>query len=337
MAGMHEALRALPMPWGRAIRWGARCLAAALLAAALIAGGAAAAAKEDAASAASLAAAHPAAVRPQTAMFHRSAGPDTLMDIARRYGLGFVELQAANPGVDPWFAGEERAIVVPRLHLEPWSDFRDGERSAIVVNLGDMRLYFYPGGGQPAISLPIGIGREGWATPTGKTSVVLKRENPTWIPPASIRAGNPGLPARVPPGPTNPLGSHALNLGWQSYVIHGTNKPDGVGRRVSHGCLRLYPEDIARLFEKVEVGTPVVVVDQPVKLAWIGDALYLEVHPSAQQARDIDLKGSFEPEPLPDLRVKVAHFPGAAAVEIDWPAVERAARERRGVAVRISR
>lgn len=259
------------------------------------------------------------------------------MDIARRYDFGFVELRAANPGIDPWRAGEGREIVLPTLHLEPPVGADAGARRGIVVNLAEMRLYLFRGPGVPAISFPIGIGREGWETPTGTTTIVQKRRNPTWVPPASIRARDPRLPAQVPPGPNNPLGAFALNLGWPSYVIHGTNKPDGVGRRVSHGCLRLYPEDIERLFDLVEVGTPVSIIDQPVKLAWLGDALYLEVHPSQTQAVQVELTGSFLPEPLPDLLASVERARGGRIADIDWPLVAKAAQERRGVAVRISR
>lgn len=273
----------------------------------------------------------------ETFIIHKGAGPDTLMDIARRYDLGFVELRAANPGIDPWHAGEGREIVLPTLHLEPSVGADAGARRSIVVNLAEMRLYLFRGPGVPAMSFPIGIGREGWETPTGTTTIVQKRRNPTWVPPASIRARDPRLPAQVPPGPNNPLGAFALNLGWPSYVIHGTNKPDGVGRRVSHGCLRLYPEDIERLFDLVEVGTPVTIIDQPVKLAWLGDALYLEVHPSQTQAVQVELTGSFLPEPLPDLLASVERALGGRIADIDRPLVAKVAQERRGVAVRISR
>jgi L,D-transpeptidase ErfK/SrfK len=279
----------------------------------------------------------PAAAGPQAVRIHRSSAPDTLMDIARHYGLGFVELRAANPDIDPWRAGEGREIVLPSLHLDPWSDHRSEGRRGIVINLADMRLYFYLGVGVPAVSFPIGIGRDGWETPTGETRIVLKRDKPTWIPPASIRARNPRLPAQDLPGPNNPLGDYALNLAWPRYVIHGTNKPDGVGRRISHGCIRLYPEDIERLFALVEVGTPVTVVDQPVKLARINGQLYLEIHPSQQQALEVELLGSFSSEPLPDLYRMIQHFPGVEGTEIDWSLAMQVARERRGIAVRISR
>lgn len=272
------------------------------------------------------------AAGPSTTLTHRVTGHETLMDIARQYDLGFVELRAANPGVDPWQPGEGREIVIPTMHLAPQAQHR-----GIVVNLAEMRLYVYQGDGAPVVSFPIGIGREGWETPTGITHIVRKRRNPTWVVPASIRAGNPRLPAEVPPGPNNPLGDYALSLAWPGYVIHGTNKPDGIGRHVSHGCMRLYPEDIAKLFGMVSVGTQVNVVDQPVKLAELGGRLYLQVDPSKDQAIEIERTGSFSPEPLPDLKRTIEAFPGSAAFDIDWPLVWQAARERRGIAVPISR
>lgn len=278
-----------------------------------------------------------AAATPATFITHEVRGDETLMDIARSYGLGFVELRAANPGVDPWLPGEGRLIVLPSLHLEPRTEAGTQTPRRIVANLGDMRLYLYRDSEATVLSFPIGIGRHGWKTPIGDTHVVLKRRDPTWVPPASIRARTPHLPVAVPSGPNNPLGNFALNLGWPGYVIHGTNQPDGVGRHVSHGCLRLYPEDIERLFAMVDVGTPVVVVDQPVKLGWIDQALYLEIHPDREQSLEVDLTGGFSPKPLPDLRPLIESFIDTRSIEVDWVLVGQVAEERRGLATRISR
>jgi L,D-transpeptidase ErfK/SrfK len=213
----------------------------------------------------------------------RATAEDTLPDIARRFDLGYEEVVRANPGVDPWLPGEGTQIVLATQFVLP-----DAPREGIVINLASMRLYYFPpreneAATQTVITHPIGIGRVGWSTPEGRTRVTAKTRDPWWYPPASVRKehasnGDP-LPARVPPGVDNPLGAHVLTLGWPSYLIHGTNKPFGVGMRVSHGCIRLYPEDIAELFPDLPVGTPVTVVNQPLLYGWRGDSLYVQAYP----------------------------------------------------------
>jgi len=228
-------------------------------------------------------------------------GEETLLDIARAYDLGYDEILAANPGVDPWTPPPGQRVLLPTAHVLP-----DAPREGIVINLAARRLYYYPPrhGGEPArvVTHPIGIGREGWATPLGRTKVARKHAAPAWTVPASIRRehaakGDP-LPAVVPAGPDNPLGSHALRLGWSSILIHGTNKPAGIGMRVSHGCMQLYPEDIAPLFEAVPVGTPVTVVDQPYRVGRGDAGLLLEAHeatrPVAAAARERAVTGAIE-------------------------------------------
>lgn len=206
---------------------------------------------------------------------------DTFSDIARRFDLGYNELRRANPEVDPWMPGEGTRIIIPAQFILP-----DAPREGIVINTAEMRLFYYPPArdGEPrkVTTHPIGIGREGWKTPLGKTRITTKRENPIWIPPESIRQehaekGDP-LPKVVPAGPENPLGAHAMNFSMPGYLMHGTDKPYGVGLRVSHGCIRLYPEDIAALFAQVAINTPVEIVYQPVKAALHQEQLYLEAH-----------------------------------------------------------
>ena len=207
---------------------------------------------------------------------------DTLLDIARRYGLGYQELVLANPTVDPWLPGEGTLVTLPTEYLLP-----DTPREGIIVNRAEMRLYYYPrsasGRAEKVMTFAVGIGRVEWETPLGVTAVTGKVVDPVWYPPPSIRAehaasGDP-LPRMVPPGPDNPLGQFALQLGLPGYLIHGSNKAYGVGMRVSHGCIRLYPEDIQALFASVPVGTPVRIINQPYKTGWRDGVLYLEVHP----------------------------------------------------------
>jgi L,D-transpeptidase ErfK/SrfK len=186
-------------------------------------------------------------------------------------------------------------------------------------------------------SFPICLGRKDWETPTGETRIVDKRYKPTWVPPASIRAEKPHLPAAIPPGPANTLGDHALDLDWEGYVIHGTNRAAGIGRRISHGCIRLYPDDIAWLFGKVPIGTTVRIVDQPAKLGWVGGDLYLEVHPSQRQADQLERDGRFASEPIPELIWRINRAAGDAAGRLDWAAPRQALEERRGIPLRITR
>lgn len=263
---------------------------------------------------------------------HVVAAGENLLDLARARDLGYVELLAANPGADPWLPGLGRTILLPIAHLPP----AGLAEAPLVVNLGDMRVYWRGSGG--VVSYPVGIGREGWELRPGLTRVAGKRRNPTWVPPPSIRAEKPWLPERVPAGPDNPLGEFSIDLALGLVRIHGTNQPDGVGRRVSHGCFRLYPEDIAALFPEVPVGTPVAIVDEPVKLARLGGELWLEVHPD-QAAADAIEAGAELPDlaELPHLEGMVARAAGGDAVRVDWALVAWAERIRLGVPVRITR
>lgn len=261
---------------------------------------------------------------------YTTTADDTLLDIARRFNLGFVALRAANPGVDPWLPGAGVDLLLPTAHLLP-----DAPQEGLVVNLAEMRLYHFVVPGAEPASHPIGVGREGRSTPLGTTTIGRKAADPAWYPPASIRAEKPELPAMVPPGPENPLGRHALYLGWPAYLIHGTNKPLGIGRRVSSGCLRMYPEDIEQLFNTVPVGTQVTVVDQPIKVAWVGETLYVEVHPSMSQADQLEDDGAFRYETPEGLLDMVRAAAGDAFDRVDLTAVLRAGTERRGYPVAV--
>ena len=206
---------------------------------------------------------------------------DTFAGIARAYGLGYDELVAANPGIDPWLPGEGTVVLLPTQYILP-----DGPREGLVLNVATRRLFYYPPRTVDAparvFTYPIGVGRVGWNTPLGRYSIISKVTDPTWTPPASIRRehaaeGRP-LPAVVSAGPHNPLGRHALRLSLPSYLIHGTNKPAGVGMRVSHGCVRLFPENIEELYGMIALGAAVTIVNQPYLLAWYNGELYLEAH-----------------------------------------------------------
>ncbi|NNG02931.1 MAG: L,D-transpeptidase family protein [Inquilinus sp.] len=260
---------------------------------------------------------------------HRTVHEDTLIALARDFDVGYTELVAANPGVDPWLPAPDTMLVVPGAHVLP-----SAPREGLVINLAEQRLYYYGDGGVE--TFPIGIGREGRDTPLGATRIVGRKEGPEWYPTARARAEDPTLPARVEAGPENPLGSHALYLGWPRYLIHGTNEPYGIGRRVSSGCIRLYPEDIVRLYGMVDEDTPVHVVDEPVKIGWSDGELYLEVHPTLDQALQIEERGRFEQAPAIGIGALVLTLAGENADRIDWLAVQQALTERGGVPVPIT-
>ncbi len=260
------------------------------------------------------------------------AGPDdTLPALARRFNLGYEEIVAANPGVSIESPRGMR-VVLPTRFILP-----NAPRQGIVINLATLRMFYFPpstepGGPQEVITHPIGIGREGWSTPLGKTQIVRKVAGPTWNVPDSIRrehaAQGNRLPGSVPPGPDNPLGTHALYLSWPRYLVHGTNKPGGIGMRVSHGCIQLYPEDIAPLYEQVKVGAPVHVVNQPMLAGWYENMLYLDAHPPLQDDGRNWRKGV---RPL----LKAEAVKGGAGkggrAAVDWDRVSQLVAKPRGI------
>lgn len=206
---------------------------------------------------------------------------DTLSDLARAYGLGYDEIIAANPGVDPWLPGEGSAILLPTQYVLPAV-----ERRGVILNIATKRLFYFPAVAdsevQQVMTYPIGIGRVGWETPLGETTVVSKAKDPHWWVPASVRRehaemGDP-LPSVVPPGPDNPLGHRVLKLDMPGYLIHGTNTPYGVGMRVSHGCVRLYPENIEILYTLVDIGEAVTIINEPYLFGQRDGELYFEAH-----------------------------------------------------------
>lgn len=257
---------------------------------------------------------------------------ETLLDVARDYNLGFVELRSANPLIDAWSPEPGTELTIPTRHLLP-----DAPHEGIVVNLGEMRLYYFPPGGGAPESHPLGVGREGMITPIGTTRVTRKQKGPVWYPTPRMREEKPELPAAVPPGPENPLGSHALYLGWPSILIHGTNKPWGIGRRSSSGCIRMYPEDILKIFAAVEPGTKVTTVEEPIKVAEIDGEVYVEAHPSRAQSTKVEIEGGYPTYEVPhDLMKKIIKAAGGDARRIDWKKLQTALRARTGYPIKVT-
>jgi L,D-transpeptidase ErfK/SrfK len=264
---------------------------------------------------------------------------DTLPDIARRFNIGYEEIVRANPGVDPWLPGAGREIVVPTQFVLP-----SAPREGIVINIAALRVYYFqpakPGEKQVVYTHPIGIGKVGWSTPEGTTKVISKQKDPVWNPPASVRAEHKEsgdiLPAVVPAGPDNPLGKYKFTLGWPSYLIHGTNKPYGVGLRSSHGCIRLYPEDVEKLFGMVGPGTKVTVVNQPFVFGWHNDQLYLQAYGVMEDdKRDW---ASAQPKLLSKTMTRRIQAELKSRDEkVDWARVAEITRDPRGLALSVTR
>ena len=276
---------------------------------------------------------------------------DTLVDIARRHGLGYYDIVRANPEVNPWLPGEGTEIVLPSRFVLP-----PGPRRGLVLNLAEYRMYYFPESqeGKPAYvyTYPMSIGRMDWETPLGNTQIVAMAKDPAWYPPQSVRdehaADGDPLPRVVPPGPENPLGTRALRLGLPGYLIHGTTRPAGVGMRVSHGCVRMFPEDIEFLFEHIGVRTSVRIINAPVKIGWQGDALVAEVHPLLESAQPLaeaslekieQLDADVElPPPDPNSKDPLTYvteqFIAATAVragQLDWDRIEELVRRSDGI------
>ena len=214
----------------------------------------------------------------------RLASGQSLTDVARKYDIGYYELVEANPRVNPVHLVNGTPIIIPTRYVLP-----DAPRKGIVINLAELRLYYYPKDSDKVITMPIGIGRQGWDTPTGTFKITQKIKNPAWHVPKSIAEDMAQngviLPKVVPAGPNNPLGQYAMRLSLPSYLIHGTTVPAGVGRRVSAGCIRMFPEDIKSLFAMVPSGTPVRIINEPYKLGYDGKQLVMESHKPLSEMR----------------------------------------------------
>jgi len=233
----------------------------------------------------------------------RAKFEDTLLQIGRDHNLGYVEMVAANPKVDPILPGENTKITLPKKHLIP-----DAKQTGIVINLAEMRMYDFVTEPDNPKTYPLGIGRDGLNTPSGLTKITRKKEGPSWRPTPRMREEDPELPAVVPPGEDNPLGTHALYLGWPAYLIHGTHKPLGVGRRVK----------------------------QPIKMAWIDGMLYLEAHAEDELADSFEDIGKIKEYRVPEtLFSDLSDIAGDARDRLDWKKIREAVKYRQGFPVAI--
>lgn len=245
---------------------------------------------------------------------------DTFNKIARRYDMGYFELVEANPMIDPDHPLPGSIIVIPSRFILP-----PGVRQGIVINLAELRIYYYPKHRYVVITYPVGIGREGWDTPLGPSWIAEKMRNPIWTVPESIRKDRAkdgvNLPVKVSPGPDNPLGGYAMRLKQTTYLIHGTNDSQGVGRRSSAGCIRLFPEDIESLFAEVSRKELVTIIDKPYKFGWDKHRFYLEAHAPLQR-QSIPTHSAME---------KLFRANSSKAAKIHWQSVQRITLQENGI------
>jgi L,D-transpeptidase ErfK/SrfK len=250
---------------------------------------------------------------------------DTFSDIARHFGLGYNDISVANPTISPWTPLAGSRILLPLQYILP-----NAPHNGIVLNLANKRLFYYPKQ-QPnnVYTYPVGIGRQGWNTPLGLTSIVAKKANPTWVVPKSIHQEHAekgdALPSVVAAGPNNPLGLYAMQLGFPRYLIHGTNKPYGIGMQISHGCVQLYPEDIEVLFKHASEGMPVRIIHQPYMTAWDQNMLYLEANEPLQKW-ELE-KHKFKIQLLKQLKA----ISRKKNVSVDWKKVDDVINKSNGV------
>ena len=245
---------------------------------------------------------------------------DTLLDVAFRHRLGFERVVRLNPGVDPWIPEPGIVVHLPTQHVLP-----DVPERGLVVNVPEMQLYDFTRPGETEI-FAVAIGDEMDPSLVGEFKIGSKREKPAWHVPKSILAERPELPPIVPPGPDNPLGDHWMTIGTTSYGIHGTNNRWSIGREATHGCLRLYNDDVARLYARTPPGTRLRIVYQTVKLGRLGDEIWVEAHPD-RYGRD--------PDRLPNALGRLAEL--GLLADIDTDALRRAVDEARGEPIAIGR
>jgi len=220
--------------------------------------------------------------------FARANASETLLDVARRYDVGFNAIVEANPHIDPWLPRNGQRIVIPSRYIMP-----KGPREGIVINRADMNLYHFtkPEEGPALVSIyPVSIGRDVLLTPKGEYKVTRRLRNPSWTPTAAARRTDPSLPEKVLPGPENPLGEYAMVLDAPGYQIHGTDRPFSIGMKVTRGCVRLYPEDIEVLIHRTAPDTPVRIVDDSFKYGYKNGSLYFELH-KPEGAAGLNLAG----------------------------------------------
>jgi L,D-transpeptidase ErfK/SrfK len=257
---------------------------------------------------------------------------DTFADLGTAYDLGYLEMLAANPGVDAWLPGAGTEIVLPTRFILP-----PGPREGIVINLAEYRMYYFPKEKNVVYTYPLGIGREGWGSPITQARITAKTSNPGWYPPKSIREehaadGDP-LPSYVPPGPDNPLGPYKLSLSIPGYLIHGSNKKFGIGMRVSHGCFRMLNNNVLELADRVPVGTFVRIINEPYKFGVSAGKVYLEAHAPLSEQEGVTVSEGEKQTAVVNAMIK-SH--ALDAQQLDWELVREVVNAEDGLPIEVA-
>lgn len=249
---------------------------------------------------------------------------DSATTIAEKYNIGYNSIQNANPQLDlDKILPEGADLLVPTQHILP-----NQGRRGVVINLPEMRMYYYPENSREVLTYPIGIGKIGKTIPIKRAVVTRKKENPTWVPPKDIREYNLRkgivLPRIMPPGPDNPLGNYAIYMSIPTFLMHSTIYPESIGRRASFGCIRMYESDIEDLFPAISTGTPITIINNPIKFGWQNKELYMEAHHPLEEFHD-------GISALPEIIKEVANETNNEATLVDWQGVYYLSKERDGV------
>jgi len=249
---------------------------------------------------------------------------DDAASIGEKYNIGYNAIKNANPQLDiENTIPDGTGLQIPTQHLLP-----EETRNGIVINLPEMRMYYYPKGSHEVLSYPVGIGKIGRTIPIKRASVTYKKKNPSWIPPKDIREFNLRqgvvLPRIMPPGPDNPLGNYAIYMSIPTFLMHSTIYPESIGRRASFGCIRMYESDIEGFFPIVTAGTPILIINQPVKMGWQDNALYLEAHHPLEEHGQEDAT-------LTSMIHEITKMTKNQTTLVDWQAVAYQAKVRDGI------
>lgn len=267
-------------------------------------------------------------------IYYKVKDEETLYDIARKFDVGIDELIYANIKVNPWLPTEGSEVIIPSMHILPTKPYK-----GIIINKAELRLYYFPieNDFKQVITFPISIGVPGHETPLGITKVKYMQAHPYWIPPASMQIENPNLINIMPPGPDNPLGNYAIYLEWPGIIIHGTNKPWSIGTYGSHGCIRMYPEDILILFQLVKKGTRVRVTNEPIKIGWLNEKLYLEASPNEEQKDQIDMFNKvIINQGIASIKATINNVAAKNQLKLNWQIIDTILEQYKGIPIIIN-